>query len=163
MRELRFDTDTSVHGWTSIDDRVMGGLSVSSLRFEAEGFAVFEGRVSAENGGGFASVRHPRLPLGGSAIGSYRLVVRTDGKRYKLNLRIDQAIDAAQYQVDFQVRSGLWSEVELPVSAFQPRLRGRVLLGLPPLDPVKTCQVGLMIGDRQTGDFRLEIRSITCY
>lgn len=116
-----------------------------------------------ENGGGFASVRHPNLPLGGQNVQGYRLTVRSDGKRYKFNLRTDEAFDAVQYQADFVVASGTWCEVELPVSAFEPRFRGQTLAGLPPLDPDLTRQVGFMIADRQAGEFRLEIRSIRCF
>ena len=43
--------------WQPINDAVMGGVSVSSLRFDPAGHAVFEGSVSFERNGGFASVR----------------------------------------------------------------------------------------------------------
>lgn len=163
MLELNFDTDSSVQGWTAIDDRVMGGASLSRLRFDAGGFAVFEGQVSTDNGGGFASVRHPALRLGGRNVQGYRLTVRGDGRRYKINLRTDHAFDAVQYQADFQVEPGIWSELELPVSAFTPRFRGQALTGHPPMDASRVCRVGFMIAERQAGDFRLEISCIICY
>ena len=57
-RELfRFDTAASVADFSAIDDRVMGGVSRSALRFDPAGHAVFAGLVSADNNGGFASVR----------------------------------------------------------------------------------------------------------
>lgn len=43
--------------WDAIDDRVMGGLSSSRLRHDPAGHAVFEGKVSLERNGGFASIR----------------------------------------------------------------------------------------------------------
>jgi hypothetical protein len=43
--------------WATVDDRVMGGISRSELRSAPTGHAVFEGEVSLERNGGFASVR----------------------------------------------------------------------------------------------------------
>ena len=54
---FRFDDPAAVEGWTAIDDRVMGGVSLSRLRHDPAGHAVFEGRVSLDRNGGFASVR----------------------------------------------------------------------------------------------------------
>lgn len=146
-----------------MDDRVMGGVSSSQLRFDAGGFAVFEGLLSTARGGGFASVRHPDLALGGQSVQGYRMSVRSDGKHYKLSLRTDQALDAVQYQAEWCVDPGTWIEIDLPVAVFLPRFRGKVVTGTAALDPVKVCQVGLTIADRQTGSFRLDIRSIKCY
>lgn len=59
MLALLFDfTDPSAaNAWHAIDDRVMGGISRSTLRHDPAGHAVFEGTVSLERNGGFASVR----------------------------------------------------------------------------------------------------------
>ena len=52
-----FADPTSVDAWTPIDDRVMGGISKSRLRHDPAGHVVFEGNMSLERNGGFASVR----------------------------------------------------------------------------------------------------------
>lgn len=44
-----------MNDWAAIDDRVMGGISRGRLRHDAAGHAVFEGNVSLERNGGFAS------------------------------------------------------------------------------------------------------------
>ena len=50
--------------WGSLDDVVMGGVSESSFaRMQSGREAVFSGRVSAANNGGFASVRASDLEL----------------------------------------------------------------------------------------------------
>jgi hypothetical protein len=59
----------------------MGGVSHSRLRHDAAGHAVFEGVVSLENNGGFASVRSRPLDLGVPGAANYSLEVRGDGKR----------------------------------------------------------------------------------
>ena len=162
MMQLRFDAPGSVAGWSAIDDRVMGGVSCSRLRFDPGGFAVFEGRVATEQGGGFASVRHAALALGGSGVTAFCLCVQGDGQRYKFNLRTDSARDGVQYQALFVAMPGLWQTIVLPITAFEPRWRGRPVLDVPPLDPARVCQVGLMIGDSQVGPFRLAVRSMDC-
>ena len=75
-----FDHPESVAAWSAIDDRVMGGVSRSALRFDAAGHAVFSGQVSPDNNGGFASARGPLVPeLGSRAAGATALRVRALG------------------------------------------------------------------------------------
>lgn len=161
MQRLDFSIPSSVEGWSAIDDRVMGGVSSSQLRFHPEGYAVFEGEVSTANGGGFASVRHPELRLGVPGTQGYRLHVRGDGKRFKLNLRMDEGLDGVNYQAVFQPPAGRWVEILLPLNSFSPRYRGRPVPSAPPLSPAKVCQVGWMVADGQTDAFRLDIRTVT--
>lgn len=59
MSKVHFDfTDlAAASAWRVIDDRVMGGVSRSTLRHDPAGHAVFAGAVSLDRNGGFASVR----------------------------------------------------------------------------------------------------------
>lgn len=155
-----FASPTSVTDWSAIDDRVMGGASRSLLRYDPAGHAVFEGIVSLEHNGGFASVRSGTLDLAAPGAVRCSLEVRGDGKRYKLNLRTEEAWDAANYQAAFTPAAGAWTLVRLPLSAFLPTFRGQHLPGTPPLDPGRVRRIGLMIGDRQDGAFALAVRSI---
>jgi NADH dehydrogenase [ubiquinone] 1 alpha subcomplex assembly factor 1 len=52
-----FSDPRAADAWRGIDDRVMGGVSRSRLRYDRAGHAVFEGEVSLAQNGGFASVR----------------------------------------------------------------------------------------------------------
>ena len=160
-RELfRFESAASVADWSAIDDSVMGGVSVSRLRHDPAGHAVFEGTVSLERNGGFASVRSRPLALGAAGALACLLEVRGDGKRYKLNLRTDDAFDGVNYQAAFKAPEGPWTLVRLPLSGFLPTFRGRSVPGAPPLDPARVRQIGLMIADGQAGTFALALRSI---
>ena len=160
-RELfHFDSLASVADWSAIDDSVMGGVSHSRLRHDAAGHAVFEGVVSLEHNGGFASVRSRPLDLGVSGAANYSLEVRGDGKRYKLSVRVDDAFDGVSYQARFEAPAGTWTVVRLPLSEFQPTFRGRSVPGAPPLDPARVRQIGLIIAERQAGPFALRLRSI---
>ena len=162
MRTLHFNTPQCVQGWAAIDDRVMGGLSSSQLVFHPDGHALFEGTVSTDNNGGFASVRHAALSLGEEGTTGYRLQVRGDGKRYKLNLRMDGGLDGVNYQAVFQPPADRWVDVVLPLNVFSPRYRGQPVPNAPMLRPERVCQVGWMVADGQIGAFQLAIRTVTC-
>lgn len=151
-----FQVDTNASGWQVVNDDVMGGVSSSTLAF-TNGLAVFQGELSLENNGGFASVRS--LPASHNLAGSDAFVIRVrgDGRRYKLTARIDRSFDSAIYQADFPTRQGEWEEHRLPLSQFLPTWRGRVLSGEPPLDPSRVSSIGILISDKQDGPFRLEM------
>ena len=162
MHILDFHTPECVNGWSAIDDRVMGGVSTSQLVFHPEGHAVFTGVMSTDNGGGFASVRHPAISLGDAGTVGYGLQVRGDGKRYRFNLRMDAGLDGINYQAVFEPPGGVWVDIVLPLHAFSARYRGQPVPGAAPLSPQQVCQVGWMVADRQTGPFELAIRRVTC-
>jgi hypothetical protein len=157
---FNFADEPSVLGWSAIDDRVMGGVSNSRLRHDAAGHVVFEGVVSLERQGGFASVRSRPQDLGVPDGSAYLLQVCSDGQRYKLNLRCDAAQDGVNYQAAFQSPPGVWTPIRLPLSAFTATWRGRSVPDAKPLDTARVCQLGLVIADGQAGPFALALRSV---
>lgn len=162
MNPVLFDfTDPgAARGWRAIDDRVMGGVSHSRLVAAAEGHAVFEGQVSLERQGGFASVRSAAGALGRAGALACELELRGDGRRYKLNLVTDDGFDSLLYQAGFDTGAPGWQRVRLALADFQPSFRGRAVPGAPALDPARVRQVGLLIADRQAGPFALQLRRI---
>ena len=162
MTSLLFDFSApqSVTLWNPINDGVMGGISKSQLRYDPAGHAVFTGKVSFENNGGFASVRCQPGDLGRKDVTAYLLEVFGDGKRYKLNLRTDNSFDGVNYQVQFHPTAGTWTTCRLARADFLPSWRGKPVPDAPPLDTSRVRQIGLMIADRQEGAFELAIRLI---
>lgn len=146
--------------WRALDDRVMGGVSRSRLRHAQGGHAVFEGEVSLERNGGFASVRSPSGLCGAPAARTCRFDAWGDGRTYKLSLFMDGSDDSVAWQCSFAPPSGRWDRVTLSLDDFEPRWRGRPVPGAPPLDPARLRQAGLLIADRQAGAFSLSLRSI---
>jgi len=155
-----FSDPAAVDTWHAIDDRVMGGISRSRLRHDPAGHAVFEGTVSLERNGGFASVRS--TPGTRSKPGATACVVeaRSDGKQFKLSLLTDDGLDSVNYQAGFAANTHDWQTIRLPLTEFRASFRGRNVPGAPALDPVRLRQVGLMIAARQAGQFALDIRRI---
>ncbi|MGI2261477.1 CIA30 family protein [Shewanella sp. GXUN23E] len=161
MKLFDFSTLDSARDWYSINDGVMGGLSRSRLSASPLGFAVFSGHVSLANGGGFASVRCDFADTNLSAAGYIRLLVKGDGRQYKVNLRDSLAPDSPVYQQAFVSRADddVWQQVNLPLTEFHARRRGQPLPGIS-ADFSAIKSLGLVIGDRQGGDFTLQILSV---
>ena len=142
--------------WQVINDDVMGGISTSQMRVSTNGTLVFEGRVSLENNGGFASVRSVPVLCDLTGCDAFSVRVRGDGRRYKFTVRTERRLDSAIYQAEFVTKAGEWEEHRLAFKEFVPTFRGRVLSGRPPLDPSRIVSVGFLISDKQAGPFRLE-------
>jgi NADH dehydrogenase [ubiquinone] 1 alpha subcomplex assembly factor 1 len=151
-----FQNATNATAWQVVNDDVMGGVSTSSFCL-TNGVALFQGKVSLENNGGFASARS--LPARHDLAGGDAFVVRArgDGQRYKFTARTDPSFDSAIYQCVFTTKKGEWEEHRLPFKQFIPTFRGRVLSGETPLDPAKVTSVGFLISDKQDGPFQLEV------
>lgn len=163
MPKLLFDfgSPQAVEAWSSIDDRVMGGLSRSRLRHDPKGHAVFEGEVSLERNGGFASVRSSPGERGLEAAETCWIEVRGGSRQYKLSLLMDDTFDSVNYQTSFAPAGPDWQALHLPLSAFRASFRGREVPGAPTLDPARIRQVGLMIAARQAGPFTLDIKRVS--
>lgn len=155
-----FQQVKALHAFRPIHDVVMGGLSEGGLQGSDAQTAIFQGTVSLENGGGFASVRAPLETIDLSAWQGLRLKVCGDGKRYKCTLKTDAAFDGLVYQAAFIPAAQQWSEHWLPFDAFQPTFRGRVQTHAPALNRQHIHSLGLMISEKQAGPFRLEIAHI---
>jgi len=152
---IDFADPASLSGFRVINDGVMGGVSTSRLA-HADGALRFEGEVSLENNGGFASFRGSlRLPGGASAV---LLTVRGDGQRYKLALKLDDSGSTPQYQAPF-VAPGEWTTVRFVAADFAASFRGRAVPAAP-LELGEVRALGVLISDRQAGPFRLELREV---
>ena len=149
--------------WMIVNDGVMGGISESRLSLDQQGFLVFEGRVSLDYGGGFASVRSILNRLDADPFDGILIRFKGDGKRYQLRLRQGDRMDGVAYFRHFETKIGEWEEVFLPFHSFQASYRGRRLPDYPKLDTSRISQLGLMISDKQEGNFRLEVQRIALY
>jgi hypothetical protein len=162
MPRLLFDFSDplAVAEWRAIDDRVMGGVSRSRLKHDPAGHAIFEGELSLDRGGGFASVRSSPGERGHPGAEACLIDVRGAALQYKLSLLVDDGFDSLSHQAGFATDGSGWQTLRLPLAAFRARFRGRELPGAAPLDPARIRQVGLMIAARQAGPFALDVRRI---
>jgi hypothetical protein len=132
--------------WGSLDDVVMGGVSQSGWSWLPDG-ALFSGRVSTANSGGFASVRSRNLnpPLDLSGYGGLRLLVKGDHQRYKFILRNSEGWDSLAYMTSFTTQVGEWQSVELSFSDLVATFRARSVPTAPAFQPSQVRSLQFML------------------
>jgi monofunctional biosynthetic peptidoglycan transglycosylase len=118
----------------------------------------FEGELSLENNGGFASVRRSIVDDLSESTG-VRLEIRGDGRTYQFRLRQDDRFDGIAWRAEFTT-SGDWQTIVLSFDQFIPVFRGRQVPDAGPVEPAAIRQIGFMLADKTPGSFSLEIRSI---
>jgi monofunctional biosynthetic peptidoglycan transglycosylase len=150
----------SAEEWIVVNDGVMGGVSRSAFVDSDSGYASFQGVMSLENNGGFASVRHRIAPRALDGQSGLALRIRGDGRSYQVRLRTDLAFDGIAYRAEFETVSGEWQTITIPFSQFEPTWRGRRPPGAPPLEAGEVQQIGLMVADGIEGPFQLDVEWI---
>lgn len=139
-----------------VNDDVMGGQSNSRFVMNPEGL-VFEGVVSLENNGGFASVRCAvNFPEKCSAL---QLTARGDEKLYRLVMRTEQSTSAPMYQCRF-LSSSDWKTHQFQSEDFEASFRGRPV-NAKPLVFSEVKEFGILIADKQKGAFRLQLGQLS--
>lgn len=162
---LDFEDPKLEPDWRPVNDGVMGGLSEGAGKVE-EGVLVFEGSLSLENNGGFSSVR---TPVSGKSYNfaeadGLALRVKGDGRTYQLRLATDARHRGSliSYQRKFETEAGEWQVVKVPFAEMKPGWRGRMLSGHV-LDSSEISQLGILIGDKKEGPFRIEVDWMKSY
>jgi len=145
--------------WAAVNDGVMGGLSQSWFE-QVDGQARFTGELSLENNGGFASVRFANPSPDLSEFSTLVLRVRGDGRDYQLRLRDDRRMDGVAWMSRFETTEGEWQEIRLPLGEFTPTFRGRFVSGAGQLRMDRIYQVTVMLADKTSGPFRLELQDL---
>ncbi|WP_374602575.1 CIA30 family protein [Arenimonas sp.] len=152
-----FETKADEPRWVAVNDGVMGGRSRGGPAVEA-GVLTFSGVLSLENNGGFSSVRTVGRDFDFSNATAVLLRVRGDGRRYQLRLATDARFRGitVSYGGEFATEAGQWTDVRVPLADLRPSAHGFALQG-PPLDASRVRELGLLIGDKREGPFRLEV------
>ena len=150
--------DIGLNYWNIVNDDVMGGISKSYLSLNDEKNLVFNGYLSLDNNGGFASSRlnFPKETLSG--VKSFKIKVKGDGNIYKLRFR--QNNRRASYSCDFHSLKDEWVEINLNVDDFKPHWRGYAYNDYPSLEVSEINSLGIQISDKQEGEFQLEVKYI---
>jgi hypothetical protein len=167
-------TNPANQAWGALDDVVMGGVSSSSLQFQADA-ALFTGIVSTANSGGFASVRTRNFepPLNLSSYSGIELQVKGDGQRYKFLMRDEDSWDSLAYAYSFDTVSNQWILVRIPFNLMTPVFRAKTINNGQALNTARIRSLQLMLSKFeyngalnphfQAGEFRLEVKTIAGY
>ena len=152
-----FDGDDAAEGWRTVLDGVMGGRSTGRIA-AGDGTLVFDGATSLENNGGFSSMRID-LPEGScDDADAFRLIVKGDGRDYKLGVKGYRGMSPDGYWKSFPTVAGEWTEVVMPIRDLERQFMGRPLQGRIAPEDIKAIE--FYIYDKNAGPFRLEIDSI---
>lgn len=153
-----FDFSGREPAWYTVNDNVMGGVSNSLVVVDTELQRLsFSGDVSLENNGGFASTRSQWTNYNLGAFDGIALRVRGDGNSYRFRIRTEETGSGIAYTSLFTTKANSWQEVYIPFSEMAPLYRGFVVNAAGPLNPESIRSFGLMVADKQTGEFSLDV------
>ncbi|MDZ7741090.1 MAG: CIA30 family protein [Bacteroidota bacterium] len=152
-----FNKESKLQGWYVVNDVVMGGRSSGNLSLSSKGHAVFSGKVSLENNGGFSSLRYAFDEIKTSKSSYIILKIKGDGKRYQFRLKHDSR-SYYSYVYWFET-SGKWEEISIPLAEMYPSFRGRTL-DMPNFSHDSLEEIGLLIGNKKAEEFHLLIDRI---
>lgn len=156
---FNFENADAAKQWQSVNDGVMGGRSDGRFKINDDKKMEFYGKLSLQNNGGFASVRTRPTKLDLKKGDSLVVRVRGDGREYNFNLYIPKPLIAFSYRAEFKTKKDEWIEVELPLEKFVATSFGRVVQNQP-LEPTEVSGLGILLGDKKAGPFKLEVEWI---
>jgi hypothetical protein len=154
---FNFTKGVNIKSWRVVNDDVMGGISSATFNLSKEGHGLFQGKVSTENNGGFASVRYTMDGLKLGKLKTIHITVKGDGKNYQFRIK-NKKSDYYSYITTFQT-SGDWQEIELQLKDFYPSFRGRKL-DIPNFNKKNIEQISILIANKKKESFSLEIDKI---
>ncbi|MEB3337391.1 MAG: CIA30 family protein [Leptolyngbyaceae bacterium] len=172
--DFRNPTQDVKESWGALDDVVMGGVSESNIRL-VDGAALFSGKVSTANSGGFASVRTRNFdpPLDLTGYDGIELRVKGDGQRYKFMIRSATQWDSVAYCYSFDTLANTWITVRVPFAELLPVFRAKTVPNSPPLNTQQVHAFQLMLSKFEydgalnpkfaPGFFQLQVESIQAY
>ncbi len=143
--------------WRAINDGVMGGVSSGEMIRTEDGLR-FQGYLSLDNNGGFASVRR-FLNFSLHDVKGIRLRVRGDGRTFQMRIRQDESYDNIAWRAEFAT-NGKWQTIELLFEDFDPVWRGRSVKDAGPVSAERVRQIGFLLADGKQKAFRLDIGAI---
>ncbi len=107
MTIFDFTQESSAKGWYIVNDGVMGGLSEGQFATN-KGLAVFKGKVSTDNNGGFTMIQNRFKTLATKNHNAFVIKLKGDGKAYQFRVKSDKY---QQYSYVYQFStSGEWED-----------------------------------------------------
>ena len=149
--------------WYTVDDRVMGGVSRSTVEIIDSDILRFSGTMSLDRNGGFSSARSNWKPINLDGFDGVLLRVLGDGNMYRFRIRTAETGSEISYNAIFETSFEEWQFIYIPLKDMVPTYRGFVM-NVDPLNPASIGSFGFMLSDKQPGEFDLQvdwIRAVT--
>lgn len=150
-----FSENSNFSNWLVVNDDVMGGRSQATFEITSLGSALFKGKVSLENNGGFSSIRYNMEAVQTKNLKMLAVRLKGDGKDYQLRIREKQS-DYFSYIATFAT-SGEWETIEVPLSEMYPSFRGRKL-DRPNFNGSSVVELTFLISNKKAESFAIEIQ-----
>ena len=147
-------SENDLLSWNIVDDTVMGGRSRGSFKIN-NNLGEFKGYLSLANNGGFSSVR-AYYPYDLIGISSITLRIKGDGRKYNFRVRTNKK-SWVSYSHSFSTESNTWQEITLNIQDFFPTYRGYNVQNVQRLSELLIREIGIMISDKNEGNFALMI------
>ena len=147
-------SEKSLLNWNIVNDTVMGGRSQARMSVR-NNKAEFMGFLSLANNGGFSSVR-AYYPYDLIGISSITLRIKGDGRKYNFRVRTNKN-SWVSYSHSFSTESNTWQEITLNIQDFFPTYRGYNVQNVQRLSELLIREIGIMISDKNEGNFALMI------
>ncbi len=156
MDDPRFRIDFSARStaWYTVNDNVMGGVSRGGFSLTEAGEGRFSGQLSMQNNGGFSSIRTRIANTSLAGYDGVEMRVRGDGRLYTLLAAPEGS--RGSWQANF-IASEAWQTIRVPFENMELSVRGRRPSNSPILAGRDIGMLGLLVADKQTRPFRLEI------
>jgi hypothetical protein len=147
--------------WYAVNDTVMGGVSNGDVTFD-DNSMVFEGAVSTDNNGGFASVRSPQDETDLSMYSRVLIRMKSEGQPFSMVIADSPLWYADQFKYDIESPNEDWNTIEILFEDFEEYT---IMTGYPePTGAVMTSEdaeeiihIELMSKQFEDGDFRIEV------
>ncbi len=149
--------------WRIVNDRVMGGLSSSGIEVNELNSIIFTGKVSLENNGGFASLRSPVRDYNFENHTGIEIRIKGDGKRYSISMKETSYFTGYFYTANFQTKPDEQIVLQIPFEEFNLYYFGSKTNSEKRVPLNKIKEISLLIGDKQEGQFKIEIDYIKLY
>lgn len=158
-KEMKVDFGNKKDGadWYVINDGVMGGLSDSDAMLEKNSMR-FQGAVSLENNGGFASMRGPWGDYDLSAYETVEIRIKGKGQTLAFTLALYEEWYRPNFKLDIVKTTEDWEVVELKLSDFQAYQVGRPtgqFMGAE--QKAEVIRMGFITNEKKAGPFDFEI------
>ncbi len=138
----------------------MGGFSDGKFKITDAKTLEFFGTLSLANNGGFASVRTKAKKLSLEEGDTLVVKIRGDGREYMLNLYPNRSQVAYSFRASVPTKKDEWIEVKIPLDKFEATSFGRMVKNAGPVKPAEINSLGIMLGDKKAGPFKVEMEWI---
>lgn len=155
---VNFKNSNKLLNWNVVNDAVMGGNSKSSIDIDTGGYAIFKGKVSLKNNGGFSFLRHRFDKIDVSNFSKIKIHLKGDGKRYQFRVKSDQSNQHSY--VAYFTTSSEWETVQINLCDLEPKYRGKKL-NMDNYSGEELDEIGFLIANKMEESFKLIINSIS--